>query len=218
MKAPLNVLLAEDPAREPVRSLLQTLATVDVVAEASDGHTALPLLVSLQPDIALIDTELPGLSGFDVAERTRRDNLRTRVLMLSTIAEQQHVARALRAGAAGYFLKSAADQAGLDLALRAVAEGHTYLSPAVTKPVADVFVRSVTMQPTNQPFPQLSPRQHEILQFIAKGTSTRGIAQLLGLSVKTIETHRAQLMRRLNIRDVAGLVRYAIRAGIVSAE
>jgi DNA-binding NarL/FixJ family response regulator len=217
MTPTVNVLLAEDPTRAPLRPLLREIPTVAIVAEASDGRVALPLIAAHQPDVALVDTALPGLNGFDVAERARREHPRTRVLVVSAEPEREHIAQALRVGASGYLLKTAADRAEVDVAIRAVAKGHAYLSPAVTKPVVDVFVRSLTGDATLGPFPQLSPRQHEILQLIARGNSTREIAQHLGLSVKTVETHRAQLMRRLDIRDVAGLVRYAIRAGIITA-
>jgi len=217
MTPTLNVLLAEDPTRAPLRPLLREIPTVAVVAETTDGRVALPLIAAHQPDVALVDTALPGLNGFDVAERARREHPRTRVLVVSTEPELGHVAQAVRVGASGYLLKTTADSAEVDVALRAVAKGHAYLSPAVTKPVVEVFVRSLTDDAAQGPFPQLSPRQHEILQLIARGNSTREIAQHLGLSVKTVETHRAQLMRRLDIREVAGLVRYAIRAGIITS-
>ncbi len=214
----LNVLLAEDPTQAPLRPLLREIPTVAIVAEAADGRAALPVIAAHQPDVALVDTALPGLNGFDVVERSRREHPRTRVLIVSSEPELDHIAQAVRVGASGYLLKTATDRAEVDVAIRAVAKGHVFLSPAVTKPVVDVFVRSQTGDALQGPFPQLSPRQHEILQFIAKGNSTREIAQHLGLSVKTVETHRAQLMRRLDIREVAGLVRYAIRAGIITAE
>jgi len=217
MTATVNVLLAEDPARVSLRPVLRELPSVEIVAEATDGRAALPLIASLQPDVALVDTALPGINGFDLTERTRREHPRTRVVVVSTESERDHVAQALRVGASGYLLKTVADRAEVQVALRAAMQGHVFLSPAVTKPVAEVFVRSVVADASQGPFPQLSPRQHEILQLIAKGSSTREIAQHLGLSVKTVETHRAQLMRRLDIRDVAGLVRYAIRAGFISA-
>ncbi len=214
----LNVLLAEDPTRAPVRPFLREIPTVAIVAEATDGRVALPLIAAHQPDVAIVDTALPGLNGFDVAERASRDHPRTRVLVVSTEPEIAHVAQAVRVGASGYLLKTTADRAEVDVAIRAVAKGHIFLSPAITKPVVEVFVRSLTSDAMQGPFPQLSPRQHEILQLIAQGNSTREIAQHLGLSVKTVETHRAQLMRRLDIREVAGLVRYAIRAGIITSE
>ncbi len=217
MTATLNVLLAEDPSQASLRPLLREIPTVTIVAEVTDGRAALPLIAAHQPDVALVDTALPGVNGFDVAERARREHPHTRVLVVSTEPEREHVAQALRVGASGYLLKTAADRAEVDVALRAVVQGHAYLSPAVTKPVVEVFVRSLAGDATQGPFPQLSPRQHEILVLIARGNSTREIAQHLGLSVKTIETHRAQLMRRLDIRDVAGLVRYAIRAGIITS-
>lgn len=217
MTATLNVLLAEDPTRSPLRPLLREIPTIALVAEATDGRVALPLIAAHQPDVALVDTALPGINGFDVVERARREHPSTRVLVVSTEPERDHIAQALRVGASGYLLKTTADRAEVDVAIRAVAKGHVYLSPAVTKPVVEVFVRSLTGDALQGPFPQLSPRQHEILQLIAGGNSTREIAQHLGLSVKTVETHRAQLMRRLDIRDVAGLVRYAIRAGIITA-
>ncbi|HEY6853341.1 MAG TPA: response regulator transcription factor [Gemmatimonadales bacterium] len=218
MSAAVQVVLAEDPSRVSLRPILREIPTVAIVAEATDGRVALPLIATHQPDVALVDTALPGMNGFDVVERAHREHPRTRVLVVSTEPERSQVAQALRLGASGYLLKTAADRAELDVAIRAVASGHAYLSPAVTKPVVEVFVRSLTGDAVQGPFPQLSPRQHEILQLIAKGDSTREIAQHLGLSIKTIETHRAQLMRRLDIRDVAGLVRYAIRAGIITAD
>lgn len=217
MNTAVQVVLAEDPSRISLRSLLRDIPTVALVAEATDGRVALPLIATHQPDVAVVDTALPGVNGFDVVERARRDHPRTRVLVVSTEPERDQVAQALRLGASGYLLKTAADRAEMEVAIRAVAKGLSYLSPAVTKPVVDVFIRSLVGDTVQGPFPQLSPRQHEILELIAKGNSTRQIAQHLGLSVKTIETHRAQLMRRLDIRDVAGLVRYAIRAGIITA-
>jgi DNA-binding NarL/FixJ family response regulator len=216
---PLNVVLAENPSSSPLGGIVRQVPGVQVIAEATDGPTALALIAAVQPDVALVEAALPGMSGYEVAERVVRERPDLPVLILATEPEHPHIARALRTGAAGYLLKQAADRAELEVALRAVARGHAYLSPAVTKPVVEVFVRAAeATEKTGSAFTQLSPRQHQILQLLAEGNSTRAMALHLSLSVKTIETHRAQLMKRLAIRDVPGLVRYAIRAGIVSAE
>lgn len=210
----IRVLLADDHTlvRAGFRSLLETIPDVEVVGEAADGHEALDLAAEHRPDVVVLDVALPGLNGLEVAERLGRTQASTRALMLSMHANEEYVHRALAAGAAGYLLKDA-DRSELDLALRAVARGEVYLSPAISKRVVGDYLEGRV--PDDGSIERLTPRQREVLQLIAEGHSTKDIAQRLGLSVKTIETHRAQLMDRLDIHDVAGLVRYAIRRGII---
>jgi DNA-binding NarL/FixJ family response regulator len=213
----LRVLLADDHAlvRAGIRTLLEQMTGVEVAGEAGDGHEALSMVADLRPDVLLLDIGLPGLNGLEVAGRVTREHPEVRVIILSMHATEEHVSQALRAGAAGYLLKESSVPE-LELALRAVTQGKTYLSPSISKTLVDDYVRRVNTD--SAPAVSLTPRQREILQLIAEGHSTKEMAFRLNVSVKTVETHRAQLMDRLNIRDVAGLVRYAIRTGLVTPE
>jgi len=213
----IRVLVADDHAlfRAGIRKLLQSFADVEVVGEAGDGHEALRLTAAQRPDVLLMDIAMPELNGVDAAARLTRAGPRPRVVILSMHAGEEHVLRAIRAGAAGYLLKDASP-AELETAVRAVARGETYLSPAVSRYVVEDYVRRAGAEPS--PLDRLTPRQREILQLIAEGNTTKAIATKLGLSVKTVETHRAQLMERLAVRDIAALVRLAIRLGLVAAE
>lgn len=213
--APVRVLLADDHAlvRSGIRSLLQSLDNVEVVGEAGDGDTALKLIEQLAPDIVLMDITMPGLNGLEALPRIRTAFPAVRVIILSMHTNEAYVSKALRSGAVGYLLKDAAT-IELELALQAVSRGDTYLSPAVSKQLIADHVRRDTPAAAADP---LTPRQREILQAIAEGHTTQQIAQRLKISVKTVEAHRAQLMDRLDIHDVAGLVRYAIKIGLISA-
>jgi DNA-binding NarL/FixJ family response regulator len=214
----LRTLLADDHSlvRAGLRSLLEEMAGVEVVGEAADGHEALRLIGELTPDVAFLDISMPGLNGLEVAARVARDHLRTRVIILSMHIDDEYVRRALLTGAAGYLLKNS-DRSELEMALRAVARGETWLAPEVSSRVVAAYARGD--EPAGSgPFELLTGRQREVLQFIAEGLSTKEIAHRLNLSVKTIETHRTELMERLDIHGVAGLVRYAIRVGIVHTE
>lgn len=214
---PIRVLLAEDHAlvRAGFRALLEHVPGVRVVAEAGDGRQALRLIEQHRPDIVLMDVAMPGLNGLEAAARVAEGLPHVRVIILSMHANEEYVLQALRAGAAGYVLKDA-DSAELELAVMAVARGETYLSPAVSKQVIADYLRRIGEEAS--PFEQLTPRQREVLQLIAEGHTTKEIAQVLGIHVKTVETHRARLMERLDIHDIAGLVRYAIRVGVVSPD
>jgi DNA-binding NarL/FixJ family response regulator len=221
---PIRVLLAEDHTlvRAGIRALLQALTGVQVVAEANDGREALRLIKTYQPDVVLMDIAMTGLNGLEATARVTKEFPTVRVIILSMHSSEEYVAQALHAGAAGYLLKDAA-AAELELAVKAVARGETYLSPAVSKHMITDYLRRVAGGEAGagegalSPDP-LTPRQRETLQLIAEGHSTKEIASILHLSVKTVETHRMQLMARLDIHDIAGLVRYAIRIGLVAPD
>jgi DNA-binding NarL/FixJ family response regulator len=211
---PLRIVLADDHAlvRAGIRVLLEGLSDVEVVGEAGDGHAALQMIVELSPDVSLLDISMPGLNGLEVTERATKAWPKTRIIILSMHADDEYVDHALRAGAAGYLLKSSG-RAELGLAVRAVADGEAWLTPAVSKKVMAAYPLG-----RRGPVSPLTPRQREILGLIAEGHSTKAIAYRLAVSAKTVETHRRQLMDRLDIHEIAGLVRYAIRTGMVRAE
>lgn len=212
-----RIVIADDHTlvRAGLKILLSTLPGVEVVAEANDGREAIELVDCLQPDVVLMDIAMKPVNGLDAAARIKAKHPAVRILILSMHANEEYVLQALRAGASGYLLKDAAT-AELEIALGAVARGETYLSPPVSRAVVDGYVNRTAAERTEDGV--LTPRQRQILEFIAKGLATKEIAFELDLSVKTVETHRSMLMERLGIRDVAGLTRYAIRQGLVSPD
>ncbi len=222
--ASVRILLADDHAlvRAGIRALLQTMPDVQVVAEADDGREAVSLAKKLYPDLVLMDIAMRGLNGLEATALLRKETPAARVVILSMHGNNEHVSQALHVGAAGYLLKDSAVPE-LELAVKSVMRGETYLSPAVATHVVS-YVRRAEAGGVNgssgrgQAGELLSSRQREVLQLIAEGRTTKEIASLLHLSVKTVETHRTQLMDRLDIHDIAGLVRYAIRTGLVTPE
>jgi DNA-binding NarL/FixJ family response regulator len=213
----IRVLIADDHGlvRRGLRELLKQVDGVEVIAEATSGYEAVELAVSQRPHVVLMDISMAGMNGLEAAKRIIAAAPEVRVLMLSMHSDEQYVSQAIAAGASGYLLKSA-DVAELDRAIHAVSQGQGYLTPAVSGPVLAGLARGAL--PRAAETEKLSPRQREVLQLIAEGLSTKAIAQKLKLSAKTVETHRTELMRRLDIHDVAGLVRYAIRHGLVSTD
>jgi DNA-binding NarL/FixJ family response regulator len=212
-----RIVLVDDHAlvRAGIRSLLESIDGVEVVAEIGDGLEALEVVKKERPDAILLDITLPGLNGLEVAERISRLNTGTRVLMLSMHTGPEYVARALSAGALGYLFKDSAFEE-LSTALQAVMRGRQYLSKTIDPGLVEQFLRS--QGDGLDELDVLTRRQRQVLQLIAEGMGTRDIADRLHVSIKTVETHRAQLMDRLNIRDVPGLVRFAIRMGIVNVD
>ncbi|NMG45126.1 response regulator [Aromatoleum toluvorans] len=214
---PISVLVADDHTlvRAGIRSLLESFGGVEVVAEASDGREAIALLRTHNPDLILMDIAMRGLNGLEATARIRKSHPKIRIIMLSMHASEEYVLQALRSGAAGYLLKDSATLE-LELALKAVMNGETYLSPPISKQVVESYMNRVGDEQGTAV--QLTPRQREILQLIVEGFSTKDIAARLHLSTKTVETHRTKLMERLDIHDIPGLVRYAIRVGIATAD
>jgi len=215
--AKIRVLLADDHklVRAGIRALLQTVADVEIVAEAADGREALSLIAAHHPDLALMDITMPGLNGLDATARIGRTFPRTRVVILSMSADEDSVLKALRAGAVGYVVKTA-DPAELGLAVRAVARGERFLSSAVSEHVVAACLNRIDKERTS--LERLTTRQREVLQLIAEGHTTKEIAIKLEISPKTAEAYRAELMKALEIHDIASLTRYAIRTGLVSSD
>ena len=212
-----RVLLADDHVlvRAGIRALLDTIEGIEVIGEAGDGREALAVVERDRPDVVLMDISMSGLNGLDATAVIARDHPATRVIILSMHAAEVSVQRALGAGAAGYLLKEAA-VAELPLAIRAVMAGKRYISPAISAIVVDGFLSAREREAG--PLQTLTLRQREILQLLAEGRSAKEVAFALKLSVKTVESHRRQIMDRLQIFDLAGLVRFAIRAGLVSTD
>jgi DNA-binding NarL/FixJ family response regulator len=215
--ARIRVLLADDHTlfRAGTRALLQTLEDMEIVAEAADGREALRLIAAQRPDVVLMDIMMPNLNGLDAAARVGRAFPGTRVVILSMNADEDSVLKALRSGAAGYLVKTA-DPAELELAIRAAARGERFLSSAVSEHVVSACLKRVDTEQTS--LERLTPRQREVLQLIAEGHTTKAIAAKLDISVKTAEAYRSELMKALDIHDIASLTRYAIRAGLVSLD
>lgn len=213
----MRILLADDHSlvRAGVRSLIEKIPGVEVVGEASNGRDALELIRTELPDLVLMDIAMKELGGLEALPRITKNFPTVKVIILSAHANEEYVIRALRSGAAGYMLKDAAPLE-LELAISAVGEGKTYLSPSISRTVIDSYLERVGS--ASSPIEQLTARQREILQLIAEGRNTKEIAGTLDISVKTVEAHRLQLMARLDIHDVPGLVRYAIRSGLVSSD
>jgi DNA-binding NarL/FixJ family response regulator len=213
----IRILLADDHAlvRAGLRALLERLQGIEIVGEADDGREAIRLVKERNPHIVLMDISMPGLNGLEAVMQVRNDFPEVNVIILSASANEEFVTQALRSGASGYMLKGASPSE-LEVAIKAVMVGETYLSPVVSKQVIRDYLGRVTHR--SDLFELLTQRQREILQLIGEGHSTKDMAQLLDLSAKTVERHRTELMNRLDIHDVAGLTRYAIKNNIVTIE
>lgn len=216
----LRVVVADDHElmRDGVRAVLQRIPGIQVVGEASSGRMALERCAALRPDVLLLDLSMPDVDGFELLKQVRQNLPFLRPVILSMHSSAEDVRRALDLGAVGYVVKDSASEE-LELALRAINRGALYLSSAVSRHI----ILGAGPAPSAQPppprsVPQITPRQREILTLIASGNTTQAIAHQLAISVKTAETHRAQLMERLGIHDVAGLVRFAIHEGLITSD
>ncbi len=207
---PIRVALADNHVLvcQSLKSLLEREG-MQVVGEANDGQQAIGLIEKSQPDIAVMDIGMPVLNGLDAAREVHRKSPKTKVILLTRHDEDQYVTEALRCGVRGYVLKS---QVANDLvqAIQQVYRGQVYLSPGVSRAVVDAYLTKAQV-----PVEPLTPRERQVLQLVAEGKTTKDIASLLGISVKTAESHRSRLMQKLDIHETASLVRYAIRRGFV---
>ncbi|MDT8436560.1 MAG: response regulator transcription factor [Gemmatimonadota bacterium] len=209
-ESPIRILIADDHAlvREGIRHVLDEEPGLEVVAEASDGEEALREVAAHQPDVLVLDISMPGLSGLEVVRRLREDGHEARALMLSMHDDTEYVLRAVRAGAAGYLLKDDAGPGLLRQAVRAVHRGDSFFSPAVAARLTDALRRDP--RAASDPLEALTGREREVLRLVAAGRSNKQIASELGISRRTVESHRESLMRKLEIRTVAGLTRFAL--------
>jgi two-component system response regulator NreC len=207
---PYRVVLADDHVvvREGLKSLLERQG-FSVVGEASDGREAARITREVRPDVAVLDLTMPVLNGLDAAREIQQTTPSTKTVLLTMHNEEQYVLSALRCGITGYVLKSRASSSLVE-ALREVCQGNVYLSPGISRAVVSAFLNGA-----EAPAEPLSPREREVLQLIAEGQTTKEVATILGVSVKTAESHRSRIMEKLNIHQTAGLVRYAIRKGLI---
>lgn len=213
----IKVVLADDHIliRAGIRKLLEKIEGIEVVGEATDGRQLLELVQTNRPDVVLTDIAMPGLNGLVSLNQIKKLGLKLQTIVLSMHSNEEYVTEAFKAGASGYIVKGA-DPSELELAIKAVQRGELFLSPGIARSVVQKFIG--TSESKNKTTVQLTSRQREILQLIAEGQTTKDIAKILRLSVKTIDSHRSELMNRLDIHDIAGLVRYAIRQRLISLD
>ncbi len=213
----IRVILADDHTlvRAGIRALLERVDEIDVVGEAGDGYEALALIRQQTPDLVLLDMVMPGVNGLEVLKRIKEEFPSIHVIILSVHETEEYALRAFQEGAAGYLPKKAATGELVE-AIKRVMSGEEYISPEVSAGSGHSYPGGPA--PDGNPARELTPRQRDVLKMIAEGLSTKQIAKVMNISAKTVETHRALLMDRLNIHDVAGLVRYAIKIGLIEIE
>ena len=214
-----RVLLAEDHTivRKGLCALLDAEPGIEVIGEAQDGREALLKAEQLHPDIVLMDITMPVLNGLEATRQIKKRFPEVKVLILTVHSDEEYIRQILRAGASGYLVKQAAPHE-LISAIEAIQRGESYLSPSVSKKVVQEYVQHATGSAEQDTHERLTDREREVLQLIAEGNSTRDIAELLHMSVKTAETHRARLMGKLDIHSTAELTQYAIRKGVISLD
>lgn len=213
----VRILLADDHAvlRQGLRRILEEQSGWSVVGEAANGRDAVSQVEAIEPHVAVLDIAMPLLNGIEATRQLTRRMPATRVLILSMHSDQAYVTQAVKAGARGYVLK---DSAGADIiqAVSALMAGKSYFSPPVAELMLDDYVRNLTEKGILDRYDALSEREREVLQLVAEGRSTKEIAELLSISVATVETHRAHVLQKLDLKNTAGVVLYAARRGIVS--
>jgi two-component system, NarL family, response regulator NreC len=213
----IRILLADDHKliRGGLRLLVEQQTDLTVVGEANDGREAVALVKSLKPDVVVMDIGMPNLNGIEAAHQITQANPEISIVMLSMHSDESYVLRALKAGAKGYLLKDSAES-DLIKAVHAVAESKSFFSPAVSKVLLDDYVRKLKRTGAEDAYDLLTPREREILQLVAEGKSNKDIANLLNLSVYTVETHRSNIMEKLNLHGIPELILFAVRRGIIS--
>ena len=215
----IRVLLAEDHTivRKGLRSLLDGEAGIEVIGEAEDGREAVEKVQQLLPDVVLMDIAMPGLNGLEATRQIKKRFPEVKVVILTMHANEEYIFQILRAGASGYLVKQAAPTELLS-AIQAAYQGESFLSPSISRKVIEEYIQQAEATAENDSYDQLTDREREVLQLIAEGHPNREIAELLHISVKTVETHRANLMDKLDIHSTAELTQYAIRKGVISTD
>jgi DNA-binding NarL/FixJ family response regulator len=212
----IRVLLAEDHhlVRQGIRALLEKADDIEVIGEVENGQAAVDYAHRYKPDVVVMDINMPLLNGIQAAQQIQTANLPTRVVILSMYSDEAIVRQAIRAGVGGYLLKrSLSDE--LTLAIRAVLRGESYLSPGVSRVLMDDFLDANTKAKSASPIHRLTSRERQVMQLIAEGHTTKSIANTIGVSHKTVEKHRSNLMAKLDVHDIAGIVRMAIKYGLI---
>ena len=214
---PIRILLADDHTvmRRGLRLLLESQPEFIVVAEAADGRQAVEQAEATQPDVAVVDIAMPNLSGIEAAQRIATSLPQTAIVILSMHSDESYVLRALKVGAKGYLLKDSAEGDLID-AIKAVHQGKTFFSPEISKMLVEDYIREIRTRGTEDSYDLLTSREREILQLLAERKSNKEIAQVLNLSIYTIETHRRNLQEKLNLHSLAELILYAVRKGVIS--
>jgi two-component system, NarL family, response regulator NreC len=214
---PVRIVLADDHTivRHGLRLVLERQPDFAVVGEASNGREAIDVVIRENPDVAVIDIAMPLLNGIEAAKRIAEERVKTAVVILSMHSDESYILKALRAGARGYLLKDSAET-DLIQAIRAVCVGKAFFSPAVSRVLADDYLRQIRQQGAEDPYELLTARERELLQLIVELKSTKDIAALLGISPRTIDTHRGNLMQKLNVHSIPELILYAMRKGVIS--
>jgi two-component system response regulator NreC len=212
----IRIILADDHAvmRRGLRLLLEQQVDFQIVGEAGDGREAVDLAEKLKPDVAVLDITMPNLNGIEAARQITAKQLGVSIVVLSMHADEAFVLRALKAGARGYLLKESPESDFLN-AIRLVSEGKSFFSPAVSRMLVEDYVRQLQDRDIEDSYELLTPREREVLQLIAEGKSNKDIAAILGLSLYTVETHRGNMLDKLNLHTVPELIVYAVRKGVI---
>jgi two-component system response regulator NreC len=213
----IRIILCDDHKvmRRGLRLVLEEQKDFEVVGEASDGREAVKLAESLKPDVAVLDITMPNLNGIEAAKQITEKHLDTSIVMLSMHADESFVLRALKAGARGYVLKASPESDFVN-AIRLVHEGKSFFSPSVSRMLVEDYVRQLQDKDVEDSYELLTLREREILQLVAEGKSNKEIAGMLNLSVYTVETHRSNILAKLNLHSVPELILYAVRKGVIS--
>jgi len=213
----IRIVLADDHQlfRKGLRALLEQQADLTVVAEAKDGREAVAAVQTLKPDVLVVDIGMQNLNGIEAARQIIESHADTAIVILSMHSDESYVLRALKAGAKGYLLKDSAEE-DLIRAIHAVTNGKSFFSPAVSKVLLDDYMRKLQKLGAEDPYDLLTPREREVLQLVVEGKSNKDVANMLNLSVYTVETHRSNIMEKLNLKGVPELMLYAVRKGIIS--
>lgn len=212
----INVLIADDHhiVREGIVLLLQQEPDFTVVGQAADGEEAVAKILKLRPDVVILDISMPKLNGIEVAQKIAAEGFTGKVLILTQYDKEEYVRKAIQTGASGYLLKDSIKDDVIS-AIRQIMAGETYFSPSISKLLVDEYFDQLKRRQIQKTIPELTPRETEVLQLIAEGYSSKQIADKLFLSIRTVDFHRANINQKLNVHDIAGLTRYAIKHGLV---